>query len=96
MAGQVDEPTKKRRAAELLSVAADARTRWAARHIGNDAHVLFETRLDDGRWVGHAADHVLVAVDAGLSPLENRIERVHVLGVDSAAPDRVIGALHAH
>ena len=37
MAGQVDEPTKKRRAAELLAVAADARARWAASHVGAEA-----------------------------------------------------------
>ena len=96
MAGHVDEPTKKRRAAELLAIAADARARWAGAHVGRDADVLFETRLDDGRWVGHAADHVLVAVDGGPSPLENHIERVRVVGVDHAFPDRVIGALHAH
>jgi threonylcarbamoyladenosine tRNA methylthiotransferase MtaB len=96
MAGQVDEPTKKRRAAELLAVAADARARWAAAHVGREANVLFETQLDDGRWVGHAADHVLVAVDGGPEPLENRIERVRVVGVDPARPERVIGARHAH
>jgi threonylcarbamoyladenosine tRNA methylthiotransferase MtaB len=61
MAGHVDEPTKKRRAAELLAVAADARARWAARHVGTECNVLFEERLGDGRWVGHATDHTLVA-----------------------------------
>ena len=55
--------TKKRRAAELLAIAADARARWASRAMSaRAADVLLEHRLDDGRWVGHAADHTLVAV----------------------------------
>jgi threonylcarbamoyladenosine tRNA methylthiotransferase MtaB len=61
MSGHVHELTKKRRAAELLAVAADARARWAAAHVGRDAEVLLERRLPDGRWVGHEADYTLVA-----------------------------------
>jgi threonylcarbamoyladenosine tRNA methylthiotransferase MtaB len=95
MAGQVDEPTKKRRAAELLAVAADARARWARRHVGADGEVLFETRLDDGRWVGHAEDHVLVAADGHGASLENMIGRVRLERVDPATPDRLIGRLTA-
>ena len=96
MAGQVDEPTKKRRAAELLAVAADARARWAREPCRAEADVLFEARLDDGRWVGHAADHTLVAVAAGGRPgrsLENAIGRVRVEAVDPQRRDRVIGRI---
>jgi tRNA A37 methylthiotransferase MiaB len=57
MTGHVDEPTKKRRSAELLALAANARACWAAAHVGREAQVLFETRRADGRWIGHAADH---------------------------------------
>ena len=64
MAGHVDEPTKKARAAELLAIAAEARARFARRGLGTVTRVLAETRLPDGRWVGHAEDHVLTAVDA--------------------------------
>ena len=96
MAGQVGEPTRKARAAELLSMAADARARFAAAHIGREAAVLFESRLDDGRWVGHAEDHVLVAVaapdDRGL---ENAICRVAITGIDPDVADRAIGRLLA-
>ena len=60
MAGQVDERTKKARAAELLALAAEARARFARRGLGTVTRVLVETRLPDGRWVGHAEDHVLV------------------------------------
>lgn len=96
MAGQVDETTKKRRAAELLAVAADARARWAGRHVGAEAEVLFEERLPDGRWVGHAADHTLVAARADDDvPLDNAIGRVRVESVDPAASDRVVGTLVA-
>ncbi|HET9520848.1 MAG TPA: tRNA (N(6)-L-threonylcarbamoyladenosine(37)-C(2))-methylthiotransferase MtaB [Candidatus Limnocylindrales bacterium] len=94
MRGQVDEPTKKRRAAELLAVGADARARWAAAHVGTVADVLFEEPLEDGRWVGHAADHTLVAATPpDGEPLANVIGRVHVERVDPETPARVHGRL---
>jgi len=101
MRGQVDEPTKKRRAAELLALAAECRAGWAATHVGRQADVLFETRLDDGRWVGHAADHTLVAAPrpaaarpgAGPASLENHLGRVAVDGVDPSMRDRVVGRI---
>ena len=99
MRGQVDEPTKKRRAAQLLAIAAEARASWAAAHVGAEADVLFETRLDDGRWAGHAADHTLVAAD-GPAPsgdraasFENHIGRVRIDAVDAVVRDRVVGHL---
>jgi threonylcarbamoyladenosine tRNA methylthiotransferase MtaB len=104
MAGQVDEPTKKRRAAELLAIAADARIRWARRSVGREASVLLERRLDDGRWLGHAADHTLVAgvtdgeaaLTGSAAPgleLENSVARVRVTSVDDAERDRVTGPI---
>jgi threonylcarbamoyladenosine tRNA methylthiotransferase MtaB len=96
MTGQVDEATRKRRAAELLARAATARARFAAGHVGREASVLFESRLDDGRWIGHAEDHTLVAVTAPPDEdLENAIGRVTITGVDPRASDRAIGRLHA-
>jgi len=96
MRGQVDEPTKKRRAAELLALAAENRARWAANHVGSAADVLFETRLDDGRWVGHAADHTLVSsAAASAASLENHIGRVEIDGVDPAVRDRVVGRIQS-
>jgi threonylcarbamoyladenosine tRNA methylthiotransferase MtaB len=95
MTGQVDERVKKRRAAELLAVAAEARSRWAARHVGAAADVLFERRLDDGRWVGHAADHTLVAASPSRAgdDLEHAIGHVLIDAVDPAVPDRVVGRI---
>jgi threonylcarbamoyladenosine tRNA methylthiotransferase MtaB len=102
MTGQVDEVVKKRRAAELLAIAAEARSRWAGSHVGGVADVLFETRLGDGRWVGHALDHTLVAEDgrsalaaAGGDDLENVVARVAVDRVDPDQPDRVVGRIIA-
>ena len=95
MAGQVDEPVRKRRAGELLAVAAGARARFAADHVGREVAVLFESRLDDGRWVGHAEDHLPVAVIAA-GDLENAIGRVIASrAVDPAVRDRVVGRLLA-
>jgi threonylcarbamoyladenosine tRNA methylthiotransferase MtaB len=94
MTGQVDERTKKRRAAELLALAADARAAWAAGRVGGHARVLLEHRLPDGRWTGHAEDHTLVAVDgAGEAVLENAIARVRIGGVDPDRRDRVVGRI---
>jgi threonylcarbamoyladenosine tRNA methylthiotransferase MtaB len=94
MAGGVDEPTKKRRAAELLELAADARAAWAAGRVGTDARVLLEGRLPDGRWVGHAEDHTLVAVDGPRdADLENTIAHVRITAVDPARRDRLAGGI---
>jgi threonylcarbamoyladenosine tRNA methylthiotransferase MtaB len=96
MAGQVDERTKKARAAELLAVAAASRARWAAGRVGAAADVLIERRLDDGRWLGHATDHTLVAAapPAGAPvDLENAIASVAIDAVDPDAPDRVTGRI---
>ncbi|HET7029367.1 MAG TPA: tRNA (N(6)-L-threonylcarbamoyladenosine(37)-C(2))-methylthiotransferase MtaB [Candidatus Limnocylindrales bacterium] len=92
MAGQVDEATKKRRAAELLAFAADARARWARAQVGREVDVLFEERLADGRWSGHAADSTLVAARSDLE-LEHAIGRVRVAAVDADRPDRVEGGI---
>ena len=94
MAGGVDEPTKRRRAADLLALAAGARARFAERALGRQSAVLFEERSPDGRWVGHAEDHLLVAASSPDGrPLENAIGRVEIAGMDPAAPDRVVGRL---
>jgi threonylcarbamoyladenosine tRNA methylthiotransferase MtaB len=96
MAGHVDEPVKKVRAAQLLGIAAAARARWAADHVGRTADVLFERVLDDGRWIGHAADHTLVSAappDATGDDLENVIGRVAVESIDPLVPDRAVGRI---
>ncbi|MGA3058492.1 MAG: tRNA (N(6)-L-threonylcarbamoyladenosine(37)-C(2))-methylthiotransferase MtaB [Candidatus Limnocylindrales bacterium] len=96
MVGQVDGRTKKRRAAEALALAAAARARFAARQLGGELRVLFERQLPEGRWLGHAENHVLVeAAAAGGSSLENAIGLVRAESIDSAAPDRIVGRLLA-
>ena len=95
MAGQVPEPVKRQRAAALLAHAAEARARWARVGLATTTRVLAETRLDDGRWVGHAADHVLVAVRArpgDPDDLENAILTVRRTAVDPEQRDRVEGS----
>jgi len=97
MTGQIDEPAKKRRAAELLAYAAGARAAWTRKRVGGLAEVLFEACLDDGRWVGHAADHTLVAAfpEEPAMDLENVIGRVAIDAVDPGRRDRVVGRIHA-
>jgi len=94
MAGAVDEPTRKRRAAELLAIATECRAAFAAAHAGLSGRVLFETRLDDGRWVGHAEDHVLVAAPSpGGIDLENSIAQVMIDGIDGETADLATGRI---
>jgi threonylcarbamoyladenosine tRNA methylthiotransferase MtaB len=98
MAGGVPERVKKERAAELLALAAAARAAWARRGLGTVTRVLVEARLPDGRWVGHAEDHVLVAVTARRGDpddLENAILTVRRIGVDGEAAERVTGEILA-
>jgi threonylcarbamoyladenosine tRNA methylthiotransferase MtaB len=96
MTGQVDERTKKARASELLAVAADARAAFARQGLGTTTRVLLETRLPDGRWVGHAEDHVLVAVHPrpdDPAGLENALATVRRTAIDGEVADRVRGEL---
>jgi threonylcarbamoyladenosine tRNA methylthiotransferase MtaB len=96
MVGQVDGRTKKRRAAEALALAKDARASFAERQIGRELRVLFEQPLSDGRWLGHAESHVLVAAAApGGGSLENAIGLVRAESVEPTAPDRLMGRLLA-
>ena len=98
MAGQVPERTKKRRAAELLAIGAAAKATFARRSLGTTTRVLVETRLPDGRWVGHAEDHVLVAVaprPGDPHDLENAILTVRRAAVDGEVAERVTGEILA-
>jgi threonylcarbamoyladenosine tRNA methylthiotransferase MtaB len=98
MAGQVDERDRKARAGRLLTVAADARAAWARAGLGTTTRVLVEQRLPDGRWLGHAEDHVLVAVTARADDpddLENAILTVHRDSIDGETADRVTGQILA-
>ncbi len=94
MAGQVDDRTRKARAAVLLAHAAGARAAFARHGLGTETRVLVETRLADGRWVGHAEDHVLVAITPGpgdAGDLENAILTVRRTAVDGEVAERVTG-----
>jgi len=97
MVGQVDARTKKRRSAEALALAADARAGFAARQLGSELRVLFERSLPDGRWLGHAESHTLVAAAAPVGApggsLENAIGLVRAETVDPGTPDRLSGSL---
>ena len=78
-----------------------ARTRkatFARRSLGTTTRVLVETRLPDGRWVGHAEDHVLVAVTprpGDPDDLENAILTVRRTAVDGEVAERVTGEILA-
>jgi threonylcarbamoyladenosine tRNA methylthiotransferase MtaB len=93
MRGSVPDATRRRRSQQMLAVAAAARGRAAARAVGSRRSVLFEQRQADGRWVGHAEDHlpVVVLAPADGPSLEHAIGNVRVSAVDPTSPDRVTG-----
>jgi tRNA A37 methylthiotransferase MiaB len=93
MTGQIDEAAKKRRSLELLGLAAELRAAFAEAQVGRTTRVLFETRLPDGRWSGHAENHVVVAVAAGEGQLENAIGLVRIDAVDPEQADRLMGSI---
>jgi threonylcarbamoyladenosine tRNA methylthiotransferase MtaB len=94
MVGQVDGRTKKRRAAEALALAADLRAAYAATQLGAELRVLFERQLPDGRWVGHAENHIPVAAASpDGEPLENAVGLVRAESIDRPAVDRLTGRL---
>ncbi|MFI5258939.1 MAG: tRNA (N(6)-L-threonylcarbamoyladenosine(37)-C(2))-methylthiotransferase MtaB [Candidatus Limnocylindrales bacterium] len=96
MVGQVEGRTKKRRAVDALALSSTARASFAARQLGTDMRVLFERPLPDGRWLGHAENHVLVAAAApDGAPLANAIGLVRGESIDPSVPDRVEGRLLA-
>jgi threonylcarbamoyladenosine tRNA methylthiotransferase MtaB len=93
MAGQVPEPVRRERSGRLLALAAEARGRRAAGRVGSTAAVLLEMALGDGRWIGHAEDHVLVVVPATARPLDNAIAHVALTDVDRDEPERLVGEI---
>jgi threonylcarbamoyladenosine tRNA methylthiotransferase MtaB len=96
MVGQVDPRTKKRRSAQALALAAEARTRFAARQLGGELCVLFERQLPNGRWLGHAENHVLVEAAApGSGSMENVIGLVRAESIDPEVPERIVGRVLA-
>ena len=79
-------------------IGADAKAAFARRSLGTTTRVLVETRLPDGRWVGHAEDHVLVAVaprPGDPDDLENAIVTVRRIAVDGEVAERVTGEILA-
>ena len=92
MIGRVDDRTLMRRAADLLSLSADARAVFAANLLGGELRVLFEQPLADGRWLGHDEHHVDVAAaspDGRL--LVNAIAVVFAESIEPGLPGRVAG-----
>jgi hypothetical protein len=93
MAGNVPEPVRRARAAQLLGHAAERRAAFAADQVGTVTRVLFEQRTADGAWLGHGDRHVLVEAgpdDARV--LDNVVAHVALTG-SGTAPDRVRGRL---
>jgi hypothetical protein len=64
--------------------------------LGTTTRVLVETRLPDGRWLGHAEDHVPVAAaprPGDPADLENAILTVRRTAIDPDAAERVRGEI---
>ncbi len=77
---QVSGPVKERRAAQAAEVAREMHQRYLNSCVGTRCAVLFEQPGEDGRYHGHSADYMEVAV-AG-EGLHNKILTVEITGID--------------
>lgn len=77
---QVSGPVKERRAAQAAEVAREMHQRYLNSCVGTRCAVLFEQPGEDGRYHGHSADYMEVAV-AGTG-LHNRMLTVEITGID--------------
>jgi threonylcarbamoyladenosine tRNA methylthiotransferase MtaB len=96
MQGSVAAQDRRRRAADLLGMAAERRTAFAGSIAGAERRALFERQAADGRWVGRSEDYVEIAVGGGPDgDLANRIGTVRVVGIDPDGDGRAFGRLRA-
>ena len=77
---QVSGPVKERRAAQAAEVAREMHQRYLNSCVGTRCAVLFEQPGEDGRYHGHSADYMEVAV-AG-EGLHNKLLTVEITGID--------------
>ena len=77
---QVSGPVKERRAAQAAEVAREMHQRYLNSCVGTRCAVLFEQPGEDGRYHGHSADYMEVAV-AG-EGLHNKMLTVEITGID--------------
>jgi threonylcarbamoyladenosine tRNA methylthiotransferase MtaB len=90
MTGRVDPHDRRRRATDLLRLADEARTSFAATALGRERRVLFEGRDDSERWVGRSEDYLPVVI-AHERALANQIGVVWIDAADNADPGQVVG-----
>lgn len=77
---QVSGPVKERRAAQAAEVAREMHQKYLKSCVGTRCAVLFEQPGEDGRYHGHSADYMEVAV-AG-EGLHNKMLTVEITGID--------------
>ena len=77
---QVSGPMKERRAAQAAEAAREMHQRYLNSCVGTRCAVLFEQPGEDGRYHGHSADYMEVAV-AGTG-LHNKMLTVEITGID--------------
>ena len=86
MGGQVPNRVKKSRVRQLINHSDRQWSRFCATHIGQSVAVLWESMRgatpDGMRWTGLAGNYLRVEVTSR-EPLENRIRRVQITGVDN-------------
>ncbi len=61
---QIDENTKKKRAAELKKVMLNVRKKVLCSFDGTESSVLFEEKTEDGKYIGHTPNFIPVIFDS--------------------------------
>ena len=79
MPGQIPNGEKERRAARAAQVERQLRQAYQSRFVGKTLPVLFEQKNEEGHWIGHTPNYLLVAV-AG-EELHNQIRSVRISGI---------------
>ena len=77
---QVSGAVKERRAAQAAEVAREMHQKYLKSCVGTRCAVLFEQPGEDGRYHGHSADYMEVAVAGG--GLHNKMLTVEITGID--------------
>ena len=80
MEGQIPEPVKGTRSAELIRIGKEHKKAFESWYIGKEIAVLFEEEIErDGQkiWVGHTREYIKVALQSEEN-LQNCIRKVQI------------------
>ena len=89
----VDRPTQKFRSQRLHELSLEMRKHFLQEHIGQTRPVLWETKNEQGEWLGYTDNYIRIALaDHARCELENTISDVRLINVTADA-SKAIGVM---